>query len=317
MDKKIDCLVCGTCVVDILVRPVSLRAPIGGNRLWHVSPITTTVGGIVSNAGTALARLGQRVATFSRVGNDAWADELQRHFQAEKIDTRGLLRQDTDSTGTTAVLIDDDGERSFAHHQGAPAGLTAADIRDNFSMFAQSRIVLIGYYSLLPGLDPDLLDLLREFRRNGCLTAIETGGSGGDIHPLDDWLPYLDFYIPSLAEAAHQTGDSDPERILNRYRSLGASGIIGIKLGSRGALLSPKRGELVEVGCITPPGPICDSTGAGDAFYAGLLAGVLHGLELKQAAKLAAATAACCITGYGATAGLRNWQETARLANLN
>ncbi len=85
MQKPIDCLVCGTCVIDILVRPVSLQAALGGNRLWEVEPLTTTVGGLVSNTGTALARLGHAVAAFSLVGNDAWAEELLRHFSAKEL----------------------------------------------------------------------------------------------------------------------------------------------------------------------------------------------------------------------------------------
>ncbi len=176
--------------------------------------------------------------------------------------------------------------------------------------------MLFGYYPLLPALEPDLRDLLQELQHAGCLTALETAGSGGGIEPLANWLPYLDYYVSSLAEATNQTGDSDPERILKTYRSLGAVGTIGVKLGSRGALLNSKDGKLIEVSCVTPPEPISDTTGAGDAFYAGLLSGVLRGMEIQQAAQLAAATAACCITGSGATSGLRSWNETAKLAGL-
>ncbi len=59
-----------------------------------------------------------------------------------------------------------------------------------------------------------------------------------------------------------------------------------------------------------------DTTGAGDSFYAGLLTGLLRGMTLAEAGRLAAATGACCVTGLGATAGLRNYDETARLAGL-
>jgi sugar/nucleoside kinase (ribokinase family) len=50
---------------------------------------------------------------------------------------------------------------------------------------------------------------------------------------------------------------------------------------------------------------------------AGLLAGLLKGLSIAQAGRLAAATGACCVTGYGATAGLRGYDETARLAGVS
>lgn len=317
MNKTIDCIVCGTCVVDILVRPVSLESPIGGDRLVLVEPIETAVGGLVSNTGTALARLGQRVGAFSRVGYDAWASVLQEHYQREGIDSRGLIQRPGDVTGATAVLIDSSGERSFAHHVGACAELAIDDFRIHRSLFAQSRLVLVGYYSLLPKLEPDLATLFAELKQLGCQTALDAAGQGGGIEPLAQALPHLDFYVPSLNEATSQTGETDPEIIVEIYRSHGATGVLGVKLGSAGALLSPKPGELLRISCASPPGEVVDTTGAGDAFYGGLLAGILRGLDVQQSAQLAAATAACCVTDFGATAGLRGWDETSRIAGLN
>ena len=64
------------------------------------------------------------------------------------------------------------------------------------------------------------------------------------------------------------------------------------------------------------PGPVIDTTGAGDCFYAGLLSGLLREMTIEQAGRLGAAAGACCVTGLGATAGLRDFAETARLAGL-
>ena len=63
MSHSIDCIVCGTCVADVLVRPVPLERPVGGGRLFHVDPIEVTTGGIVCNTGVALRRLGAAVET--------------------------------------------------------------------------------------------------------------------------------------------------------------------------------------------------------------------------------------------------------------
>jgi sugar/nucleoside kinase (ribokinase family) len=83
-----------------------------------------------------------------------------------------------------------------------------------------------------------------------------------------------------------------------------------VKLGSRGTLLSPAAGEFIDVPCVPAPGPVADTTGAGDAFLAGLLAGLLRGLDARRSGLLGAATAACCVTGVGATAGLRSFADT-------
>ena len=77
--------------------------------------------------------------------------------------------------------------------------------------------------------------------------------------------------------------------------------------------MSPAAAEWLEVPCITAPGPVVDTTGAGDSLLAGLLTGLLRGLPVAEAGRLGAATAACCVTGLGATEGLRDYAATCRV----
>ena len=174
----------------------------------------------------------------------------------------------------------------------------------NLDLFARSRMMLLGYYSQLPDLEEDLPEVLAAIRATGCQTAMDAGGGGGSMQPLERILPHLDVYVPSRTEAMHQTGQSDPRAILDTFRSCGAPWIVGVKLDSEGALLSPAAGVYVEVPCVPPPGPIIDTTGAGDAFFAGLLTGLLRGLGVEDAGHLGAATASCCITALGAVEGI-------------
>ena len=137
------------------------------------------------------------------------------------------------------------------------------------------------------------------------------------MQPLDRILPYLDYYVPSLSEASRQTGQSEPADMLTVYRDHGATGLLGIKLGDQGALLSPASdADHIVVSPVPPPGPIVDTTGAGDCFFAGLLAGLLRDMSLEKAGRLGAAAGACCITDYAGTAGVRDFDETCRLAGL-
>ena len=314
--KDLDCVLCGSCVADILVRPVPLDVPIGGGRLLHAEPLDVTTGGIVSNSGVAMARLGMKVAAFSYVGSDDWAVLIRRRLESEGLDCRRLLTHPTGATSTTAVLIDPSGERSFAHCVGAPKLMNKSLFLDNLDLFARSRMMLIGYYSLMPNLEGDLPEVLAAIRQAGCQTALDTAGDGGAMQPLDRILPHVDVYVPSHNEATHQTGHDDPRKIIDAYRSCGAPGLLGVKLGSKGALLSPTAGSYIAIDCVPPPGPVVDTTGAGDCFFAGLLTGLLKGLDAAHAGRLAAAAGACCVTGYGATAGIRGYDETARLAQI-
>ena len=313
----IDCIVCGTCVADILVRPVPLSKPVGGGRLFHVEPIAVTTGGIVCNSGTAMQRLGLRVAASSLVGDDLWGNVVRSRLAAEGIGTAAIESHPTLATSTTAVLIDPSGERSFAHHVGAPQAIDIGFIKRQAAHFGNSRTALVGYFGLLPSLEPVLADALAAIRATGCRVALETGGSGGSLAQLSPALEHVDFYVPSLDEAVHQTGLSDPKAIIDCYRRHGAGGIVGVKLGTRGTLLSPVAGEVVEIPCVAAPGPVVDTTGAGDSFLAGLLTGILRGMPIREAGLLGAATAACCVTGVGATAGLRSFDETLRLVQAS
>ena len=87
-EKTFDCVLCGSCVVDLLVWPVPLTTPIGGGRLIPADPIGVTTGGIVSNSGIAMTRLGMRVAAFSLVGDDEWASVIRRRYAEEHVDAQ-------------------------------------------------------------------------------------------------------------------------------------------------------------------------------------------------------------------------------------
>lgn len=316
MAAQFDCIVSGSCVVDLICRPVNLDQPIGHGTLHDVDPILLTGGGISSNAGVTMARLGMRAAVFSYVGDDAWAPVLRNLYEAEGVDTSPLVTRPGDATSTTVVAVDPAGERSFFHCVGAPKKLDAQAYLSRLDLFARSRMLLLGYYSLMPKLEPDLPEVFSQIRAVGCQTAMDAAGAGGGMEPLVTILPQLDVYVPSFAEARHQTGMTDPRKIIDLYRSCGAPGLLGVKLGRQGVLLSPTGGEYVQVDVAQPPGEVIDTTGAGDSFYAGLLTGLLKGLSVEQAGRLGAAAGACCVTAVGGCTGGRDYAATAELAGL-
>src|SRR3954454_8049406 len=192
MIKTLDCIVVGSCVVDVLARPVPLSQPVGAGRLIESEPLLLTTGGIVSNSGIALARLGMRVAVFTYVGNDEWADVIRRRYAAEGIDTSTLITHPTGPTSTTAVLIDPSGERTFVHCVGAPRMLDKQAMLGQLDLFAKSRAMLIGYYPLMTRLQADLPEVFGAIRETGFLTALDAAGDGGTIDPLAKILPHVD-----------------------------------------------------------------------------------------------------------------------------
>lgn len=316
MTSSLDAVVGGTCVADILVRPVSLESPIGGGRLFHVEPVEFTTGGIVCNTGLAMQRLGAAVGAAALLGDDLWGREITARLTAAGVDTSAVERRAGGATSTTAALIDSGGERSFAHHVGVAGALDVEFLRRHAATFARAPFAVLGYVGLLPGLEPNLADAVAVLRAAGCRVVLESGGAGGALADLGPALPGVAVFVPSLDEARAQTGLTTPAEIIACYRGHGAAGIVGVKCGAQGSVISPVPGNLIDVPCIAAPGPVVDTTGAGDCFLAGLVVGLGRRMPVEVAARLGAATAACCVTRMGATAGVRGLRETLQLAGL-
>lgn len=314
-ERSIDCVVCGEACVDIVIRPIPHDRPLAGLGMQVVDSIRATTGGIVPNAGIAMSRLGLKVSALALVGSDEWGSLIRRRLEFEGVGTEHLVEL-PGSSSATAVIVDRGGEHTFAFHSGASQRINARSCLDRLDLFAQSRLALFGYYNLLPELEQDLPDVLARVRETGCQTALDTTNGGGTLDPLARILPHLDVYVPSLAEARTQTNETDPEAMIRVYRGCGMRALLGIKLGEEGVLLSPVVGTFLRIPPLTPPGPVVDTTGAGDCFYAGLITGRLRGLSLEQAARLGAAAGACCVTSLGATEGVRSYEATCALARF-
>ena len=321
MTRTLDCVVAGSCVADAICRPVSLTEPIGAEKLYRTEPIGLCPGGITANSGFALARLGLKTAVLSAVGDDAWGGLLRKAFERERIDTRHLVTLPGETTSTSVVLVNDAGQRSFLHHGGAHKQIDASWYAQREALWAASRWLLLGYYPLMPRLQGDLPGVFTAVRRLGCKTAMDASGDGGTMSPLEAILPELDLYVPSRIEAEGQTGHTDPEKMIDTFRSSGAPGIVGVKLGGmEGVLLSGPPGTseatLIHVPSATPPGPVIDSTGAGDVFLAGLIAGLVRGLSVERAGRLGTACSAISVTAAGGTTAALDFDRAWSLAGL-
>ncbi|MFI4859905.1 MAG: carbohydrate kinase family protein [Phycisphaerales bacterium JB063] len=308
MAEGLDVVVAGSCVMDLICRPVVLDRPIGGGALHAIEPPLAVPGGITSNAGIAMSRLGLSVGVASYVGDDAWGKLLRNTLRDEAVDTAQLRTHPEAPTSTTVVLVDPVGERSFLHAQGAPKQIDASFFLADPDAWRGVGWLLMGYFPLMPRLLDDLPGVMRTLKQLGCKTALDSAGGrehGGSLDALAPVLPHLDLYIPSLGEAQSQTGQAEPGRMIERYRAAGGAGILGIKLGAEGVLLSPRPGALVHSPSTGPPGAVVDTTGAGDCFLAGMIAGLSQGLDARAAGELGCVVAAQSVTALGGWSGVK------------
>jgi len=259
-----------------------------------------------------MAKLGMKVAAAGLVGRDVLGAAVTERLRQQGLDTSAVFTSDGGQTSATVVAVEPGGERCFFHTPGVTKLLDAAALRQCFPMFKRCRYVQIGYFGLLPALTPHLPALLRELKAFAPDTKInlETVTPVGPWDELEPILPHLDVFVPSRGEAIDLTGERDPAKMIAAFRKHMPRGLIGIKLDAEGCLLDDGSGR----GPVMVPAykvDVVDTTGAGDTWFAGLLTGLIRGMPVEQAGRLANRTAADCCTALGASAGVRSFDDTA------
>jgi sugar/nucleoside kinase (ribokinase family) len=296
----------GIMVADLVGGPM-VEMPERGSLIL-VDEMGLYPGGCAVNTAVALRRLGLPVRLIGKIGQDALGDFLLADLKACGVDVQGVKRDDQLTTSATMVMVDPDGERRFVHHIGANAALSANDV--DLGLVKESAILHVGGYFVMPGLEREpLAALLEDVRSAGVKISVDTAwdASGRWMESLAPCLPYIDYFVPSLAEARAITGLTQPEDVAKALIERGA-GIVALKMGAAGALVMDHDGR-----CIRAPAyqvDVVDTTGAGDAFAAGFIAGVYLDWPLEETARLANAVGALCVTDSGAAGGVTTLEET-------
>lgn len=307
--RTLDVVVAGLAVVDILGRPVSpARLPKRGG-LQLIDSITMATGGNVANYGIDLAKLGFRVGAITRVGDDEFGRFVLRHLADHGIETTGVIVDGRRQTSSTFVAISRDGERTFLHTRGCLVQFGARDVLDHLSMIRRSSILAFGYLGLLPECERDLPGLFATVRKEtGVRILLDTGGNPRkQPRLLKAVLPHVNFFLPSFDEAVALTGRTTPEAIVRSCRAAGAAGVVGIKLGARGAYVDAD-GTAAYIPARRVR-RVVDATGAGDAFVAGFIAATLRGTDPFEAARFGNIVAADCVTAIGASTAVRRYDD--------
>ena len=303
-----DVLSLGIFVTDVLGRPIDSFPEKGKLVLFNELEIHT--GGCANNTAIALSRLGVSVGAMGKIGNDNFGELIQQNLTENHVDIAGIIQDSNANTSYTFVAIASDGERSFCHYIGANGELNEDDL--NWDIIKTTKILHIAGAFVMPKFDGQpMANVLQKAKELGITTSLDTtwDASGKWLETLEPCLPHVDIFLPSLTEAEHLTGLSEPSDISNFLRNYGIH-TVGIKMGERGSFVStPEEQFSVPAYSVN----IVDATGAGDAYVAGFLAGTVNGWDLTKTAELASATGAACVTEIGTTAGIINLEETLKI----
>ena len=296
-----DILCLGIFVTDVLGKPIE-RMPERG-KLELIDELELHTGGCANNTAIGLARLGCAVGGLGKVGTDGLGDFVLRDLQENNVDVRGLVRDEKATTSFTFVMIAPDGERSFFHYVGANGRLCYEDM--DFELVRESKILHVAGANLMPGFDGQpMAQVLRDAKRVGVVTSLDTAwdSTGQWLQLIEPCLPHVDIFLPSIEEARMISRQEDPQDVAQFFLDYGIA-TVGLKMGEEGCYM---RTADEEIRVPIYPVSMVDATGAGDAFVAGFLAGMLKGWDLEKSAKLGNATGAAAVTAIGTTTGIRD-----------
>jgi ribokinase len=282
-------LVLGDVMLDVVAR---LSGPLAPGSDAH-AVIRFHGGGSAANTAAWLAEAGAEPLLVARVGDDERGRSVRDELTTAGVEA-ALAIDPERPTGTCIVLVGPDGERTMAPDAGANDGLSDADVPDEL-LAAAGHLHVACYALLRAGSRPAARAAISRALERGMSVSVDPSSaallSPGFLEDADG----AGLLLPNAEEARMLSGEHDPEQAA---RALAARfGEVVVTLGAEGALWTDGR-ESAHCDAV-PVETVVDSTGAGDAFAAGLLAARMNGAAPAEALAAGARLAARAVSQPG------------------
>jgi ribokinase len=295
-------VVLGDVMVDVVARLEGAVAPASDSP----ARIAFHGGGSAANVAAWLVAAGIRPALVARVGDDDRGRAAGAELRAAGVDAR-LTVDPERPTGTCVVLVAPGGERTMLPDAGANDRVAPADVPDE--LLAPGRHLHVAGYALLrPGSRAAAQFAIERARARRMTVSVDPSSAALLSPAFLDLARGADLLLPNVAEAGALAGEPDLERAA-RWLADHVPEVV-VKLGALGALWTDGR-EVRRVRAASVAAPI-DSTGAGDAFAAGLLAARLDGAAPEAAMAAGCRLAAEAVATLGARPRLLGGGRRAR-----
>jgi sulfofructose kinase len=251
-------------------------------------------GGETATAMAALQRLGMRTAYAGSFGSDAEGRFGLAELKAEGVDV-GFAKVVEGARNQIAFIIIDErnGERTVIWDRDERLAYRVEEVP--FEIAKRGRVLHLDAHD-----PPARTRMARAAREAGTVVSADFDNI---YEGLPELLPLIDILISSKELPHRLTGISDERASLVETKARYGCGIVGMTLGTRGALVYHD-GVFLESPAFAVPGGCRDTTGAGDAFHAGFLYGLLRGEDVETCLKLANATACLKCRALGARTSL-------------
>ncbi len=306
---KFDAVFVGFTTLDIAGRPVE-KIPDGGG-VEFIEEIRINPAGTASGAVMNAAKLGIHCATAACVGNDEKGDIIVDFYQRMGIDCSMIQRSDKTLTSSTILPIRPNGDRPALHARGASDDLYISD--SDFDEVCDANYLHLGGTGLIAAMDKgQSAELLKHAKGKGLTVTFDLiAPNENTMTLLQDLLPNVDYFMPSMEEAefiAQSAGAAfnSPSELADFFIGHGAGACI-FKWGEKGSFVKTATTEFrVPAFQVN----VSDTTGCGDSYCGGFIAGLAMNYPLEEACRLGTATSGLVATALGSDAGVVDLQST-------
>ena len=263
-------------------------------------------GGKGSNQAVGCARLGAKVSFVARIGDDSFGQMALQLYRDEGIDVTHVTQTPNQPTGVGFILVEaTSGRNCIVLDPGANEQLSAADVLQCEAALSSSAVVLTQLETRVEAAEA----ALARGRACGAITILNPA----PVRPLSaSVLQLVDVLTPNEVEAKVLTGRNpdDPVAADELGRELVRAGVqhVIVTMGEKGAVV------VNESVCKHFPAltmQAVDTTGAGDAFNAGLATALAFGTTLESAVQVAIVTGGLAVTREGVIPALPGSDEVA------
>ena len=254
-------------------------------------------GGSAANTIVGLARLGLKTGYIGKIARDREGQLLRGDFEKEKVDIRGIIMAENGRSGVVMCFVDKEGERAMYIDPGVNNGIKLEEIELQYA----NNTTFVHVSSFVGEKAFQVQRKLITSLSSDVNVSLDPGDLYADkgLNTLKPMIKRCHVILPNEHELKLLTGEEyekGAETLLNE-----GVHIVAVKLGSRGCYVTDGEEKY-----IIPHYPVrvVDTTGAGDAFCAGFLYGLMKHKGLEQCGRIGNFVASRCIEKVGARTGL-------------
>ena len=265
--------------------------------------ISNSAGGKGANQAISCSRQGKKVSLIGCLGNDFYGKTLIDNLKTNNVDTSTIKRNDSEHTGQTTIILDNQAENTIIYVEGANKALDEKYVLDTISTLTDCEILLVQM-EVPP---KTVLEVMRYARNNDIFVVLDPAPANA---VTDEMLTYANLILPNIHETELLTGVKivDEETARQAAKVFAEKGVSQgvLKLGKEGSYVF-NEGEISYVEGIEVTA--VDTVGAGDCFEGALASALIDKQDLITAVQFANIAAALKVTKHGAQEGIPTVEE--------